>query len=175
MLGAAPHPQWRRDLEVDTPGSRQSRTRALCNRGRRTHLRVAALPAALRASICSFASCPLARGLVRRSRFCSLLIQLEAASFCRRSASPSPLRGHACSLNASAQRTRVRLVPGLMPAHADPCGDNVNFTGREELILRCATSAALPLKAHSAACTSLTASHVSSAIRRPDVCCRVVL
>jgi len=51
----------------------------------------------------------LARGLVRRSRCCSLLIQLEAASFYRRSASPSPLRGHACSLNASAQRTRVRL------------------------------------------------------------------
>ena len=131
-------------------GSRQSRTRPLCNRGRRTHLRVAALPAALRASICSFASCPLARGLVRPSHCCSLLIQLEAASFCRRSASPSPLRGHACSLNASAQRTRVRLVPGLMPAHADPCGDNVNFTGREELILRCATSAALPLTAYSA-------------------------
>ena len=61
-----------------------------------------------------------------------------------------------------------------MPAHADACGDNVSFTGREELMLRCATSAALPLKAYSAACTSLTASHVSSAIRRPDVCCRVV-
>ena len=30
-----------------------------CNRGRRTHLRVAALPAASRASICSFASSPL--------------------------------------------------------------------------------------------------------------------
>jgi hypothetical protein len=177
VLGAAPHPHWRRDRE-DTPSrSPQSRTRPLCNRGRHTHLRVAALPAALRASICSFASCPLdaASSGLRRSRCCSLLIELEAASSCRRSASPSPLRGHACSLNASAQRTRVRLVPGLMPAHADPCGDNVNFTGREELILRCATSAALPLKAHSAACTSLTASHVSSAIRRPDVCCRVVL
>ena len=175
MLGAAPHSQWRRERGGYHSRSPQSRTRALCNRGRRTHLRVAALPAASRASICSFASCPLARGLVRRSRCCVLLIQLEAASFCRRSASPSPLRGHACSLSASAQRTHVRPVPGLMPAHADPCGDNVSFTGREELILRCATSAALPLKAHSAACTSLTASHVSSAIRRPDVCCHVVL
>ena len=67
--------------------------------------------------------------LSRRSRCCSLLIQLEAASFYRRSASPSPLRGHACSLKASAQRTRVWLVPGSMPAHADPCGDNVSFTG----------------------------------------------
>ena len=75
------------------------------------------------------------------------------------------------------------LVPGLMPAHADTCSDNVSFTGREELILRCATSAALPLKAHLAACTSLTVSHVSSAIRhlehrRPDNCVlssRVVL
>jgi len=37
-------------------------------------------------------------------------------------------RPHACSLNASAQRTRVRLVPGSMPAHADPSGDNVSFT-----------------------------------------------
>ena len=37
----------------------------------------------------------------------SLLSQLETASFCSRSTTPSPLRGHACSLNASAQRTRV--------------------------------------------------------------------
>ena len=46
MLGAAPHSQMCRDREVDYPGSRQSRTRALCNReaDRRTHLRVAALP-----------------------------------------------------------------------------------------------------------------------------------
>ena len=61
VLGAAPHPQWspRSPGATDLRKSRQSRTRALCNRGRRTHLRVAALPAASRASICSFASCPL--------------------------------------------------------------------------------------------------------------------
>ena len=73
-------------------------------------------------------------------------------------------------VSAKNRRVRLVLVPGLMPAHADPCGDHVSFTGRQELILRCATSAALPLKARLAACTSLTASHVSSAIRRPDVC-----
>ena len=139
-----------RSRGLPTRKQAKSHSGPLQPRGRRTHLRVAALPAALRASICSFASCPLARGLVRRSRCYSLLIQLQTASICRRSASPSPLRGHACSLNASAQRTRVRLVPGSMPAHADPCGDNVSFTGREELILRCATSAALPLTAYSA-------------------------
>ena len=117
---------------VHVTKSTKSHSGPLQPRPRRTHLRVAAQCAAcsLACFHLFFASCPLARGLVRRSRFCSLLIQLEAASFCRRSASPSPLRGHACcSLNASAQRTRVRLVPGSMPAHADPCGDNVSFTG----------------------------------------------
>ena len=29
----------------------------------------------------------------------------------------------------SAKNACVRLVPGSMPAHADPCGDNVSFTG----------------------------------------------
>ena len=56
-------------------------------------------------------------------------------------------------VSAKNRRVRLVLVPGLMPAHADPCGDNVSFTGREELILKCRTSAALPLTAYSAACT----------------------
>ena len=128
--GQAPSPMAPRSRGVHQKKSTKSHSGPLCNRGRRTHLRVAAqcAPCSLACFHLFFASCPLARGLVRRSRCCSLLIQLEAASFCRRSASPSPLRGHACSLNASAQRTRVRLVPGSMPAHADPCGDNVSFT-----------------------------------------------
>ena len=100
----------------------------LCNRGRRTHLRVAALPAA---SCFHFF---FREPLVTRPRPAQpLLLTADSAGklapFCHRSASPSPLRGHACSLNASAQRTRVRLVPGSMPAHADPCGENVSFTG----------------------------------------------
>jgi hypothetical protein len=32
-------------------------------------------------------------------------------------------------VSAKNRRVRLVLVPGLMPAHADPCGDNVNFTG----------------------------------------------
>ena len=70
--GQAPSPMAPRSRGVHQKKSTKSHSGPLCNRGRRTHLRVAlaALPAASRASICSFASCPLARGLVRRSRFC---------------------------------------------------------------------------------------------------------
>jgi hypothetical protein len=56
--GGAPSPLAPRSRGHPLKKSTKSH-RALCNRGRRTHLRVAALPAALRASICSFASCPL--------------------------------------------------------------------------------------------------------------------
>ena len=89
----------------------------------------------------------------------SLLSQLETASFCSRSTTPSPLRGHACSLNAPAQRTRVRLVPGSMPAHADPCGGNVSYTGREELP-RCV----LPLTAYSAVTSTACTEHITDRI-----------
>ena len=32
-------------------------------------------------------------------------------------------------VSAKNRRVRLVLVPGLMPAHADPCGDTVNLTG----------------------------------------------
>ena len=57
--GGAPSPLAPRSRGHPLKKSTKTHTRALCNRGRRTHLRVAALPAASRASICSFASCPL--------------------------------------------------------------------------------------------------------------------
>jgi hypothetical protein len=57
----------------------------------------------------------------------SLLSQLETASFCRRSASPSPLRGHACSLNA--------------PAHKEPVSGLCQVRCLHMLILAAITSA----------------------------------
>ena len=124
MLGAAPHPQWRRDLEVDTPGSPQSRTRALCSRRPTTHLRVAARPCSpcfhlfilSRAAVHDAGS----SGGAAASQCCSSLNQHLFVAARRHRRCLAAMQQHARRQLKCEDNSR-RLVPGSIPAHADRC------------------------------------------------------
>jgi len=146
VLGAAPHPHWRREQRGPPSRSPQSRTQPKADAHTFASLR------SLQPRVLPFVLSRAA--LLTRPRPAQpLLLTADSAGS---SVFLSPIgvtiaAARPCLfIECVSARTRVRLVPGSMPAHADPCGDNVSFTGREELILRCATSADLPLTAYSA-------------------------
>ena len=146
MPGAAPHPHWRREREVYISRSSQSRTRALCSRRPTTHLRlrVAARPCSpcfhlfilSRAAVHDAGS----SGGAAASQCCSSLNQHLFVAARRHRRCLAAVQQHA----RRQLKTFRRLVPGSIPAHADPCGDVINI-GMGTKLFRCAASAPLRL------------------------------
>ena len=144
MFRAAPRFRWRRHREKYPFGSPQSRTRLLCSRRPTTHLRVAARPCSpcfhlfilSRAAVHDAGS----SGGAAASQCCSSLIQHLFVAARRYRRCLAAMQQHA----RSQLKTIQRLVPGSIPAHADPCGHVVNI-GMGTKLFRCATSAPLRL------------------------------
>ena len=159
MLGAAPHPHWRREQRGPPSGSRQSRTQALCSRQPTTHLRVARALAASSRLPLFFRELPL---LTRPQLAQPLLSTADSAG---NSVLSSPLGvtvadSQPCSGMRGVSKDRVRLAPGSIPAHADPCGDDINI-GMASKALQVRHSYAT-----SADCTPCRSEHVTGR-RRP--------
>ena len=147
MFRAAPRFRWRRHREKYPFGSPQSRTRALCSRRPTTHLRVAARPCSpcfhlfilSRAAVHDAGS----SGGAAASQCCSSLNQHLFVAARRHRRCLAAMQQHARRQLKCEDNSR-RLVPGSIPAHADPCGDVVNI-GMGTKLFRCATSAPLRL------------------------------
>ena len=159
MPGAAPPAQCRRDLRGPSSRSPQSRIRALCSRRPTTHLRVAARPC----SPCFHTLFILSRaaahdvgssGGAASSQCCSSLNQHHFIAARRHRRCLAAVQQHA----RRQLKTIRRLVPGSIPAHADPCGDVINI-GMGEKLFRCATSAPLWLTGRPAAFAEHATNH----------------
>ena len=126
MLGARPHAHWRREREVDTPGSRQkSHSGPLQPTADHTPSR-AAHCSLFRASLSFFRELPL----LTRPHLAQPL--LSSADPVGNGVFLSPLGVtvaalQPCSGMRDVSKYRVRLAPGSIPAHADPCEDYINI------------------------------------------------
>ena len=134
----------RRDPEIYPSRSPQSRTRLLCSRRPTTHLRVAARPC----SPC-FHLFILSRAAVHDAGSSGGAAASQCCSSLNQHLFVAPRRHRRClaAMQQHARRqlkTIRRLVPGSIPAHADPCGDVINI-GMGTKLFRCATSAPLRL------------------------------
>ena len=146
IVPGAPHPN-----EAEISGGPTQERRSPQSR-RPTTRRCAPLHAAARASIyySSFRELPLMTP--------AHLAEPHASSQCCSSLNHHILvaaRRHRRCLAAVQQHARrqlktMRLVPGSIPAHADPCGDVINI-GMGTKLFRCATSAPLRLTGRPAA------------------------
>ena len=176
MFRAAPHPQRYRDREDIPSRSSQSRTRALCSRRPTTHLRVAARPCSpcfhlfilSRAAVHDAGS----SGGAAASQCCSSLNQHLFVAARRHRRCLAAMQQHARRQLKCEDNSR-RLVPGSIPAHADPCGDVVNI-GMGTKLFRCATSAPLRLIGRPAVfaehATDHQPLHLSVSLAMTDVC-----
>ena len=151
--------------------SPQNRTRLLCSRRPTPHLRVAARPCSpcfhlfilSRAAVHDAGS----SGGAAASQCCSSLNQHLFVAARRHRRCFAAVQQHA------RRQLKRRLVPGSIPAHADPCGDVINI-GMGTKLFRCATSAPLRLTELPAAfaehATDHQPLHLSVSLRR-DVWC----
>ena len=135
--GGAPSPMEPRELFVHPRKYAKSHSGPLQPTADHTPSRRCALAAFFVLPFLSFASCCSRRGLIWRSRCQPVLIQLEATSFCRRSASPSLPRSRA----AQHARRQQKVVCGLRQVRSLRmliCARTTSISACQTMLFKCA-------------------------------------
>ena len=141
MLGAAPHPHSRREREVDYPGSKaKSHSSPLQPSADATPSLNGAASRAYFHFILCFRELPL----LTRPHLAQPL--LSSADPVGNGVFLSPLGVtvaalQPCSGMRDVSKYRVRLAPGSIPAHADPCDDYINVGMASRALQVCITYA----------------------------------